>query len=1178
MRHWIYRDGFPNPIDGRRPASYWYTSKKVGTRQQELLAEEERDSLELVNRLREDVKRWRKAQYRGASAVTRDLLAHWTREDRLRRMFFCQIEAAETLIYLLELGIPGRLAATGYKTFEVDSTLLTTLLAGNRPLFAAESDTNWPRLVDPSENPDELALRRLGCKMATGSGKTAVMAMLISWAFLNRARNPATTHFPNGVLICAPNVTVKERLQVLRPEHPWNSYDYFDLVPNKYKDQLATGKILITNWHALALKNEHRDGDASYRVVQKGDETADAFTRDRLGEIAARLPVLVLNDEGHHCWRPSLAGTSEDALKDLTKEEKDRLKEEQEEARVWLAGLDRINNCGLLGKTDEGRLRPGVLACVDLSATPFYLANSGYPEGSPFPWLVSDFGLVDAIECGIVKIPRLPVADDKAKKDEAGRPLPKYFRLWRNIIEHLGVHERVGKRPMPGAIYKHAQGALLTLASQWKERFDKMQRDSEDRYFIPPVMIVVCDNIDIADIFYQKISGEHVEVVPDEAKPNVLVERTVYGDSEILKEFQNESRAKRTVRIDTKLLAKIETEEGETKDEAAKALREVITSVGKRGGPGEQVRCVVSVSMLTEGWDANSVTHILGVRAFGSQLLCEQVVGRGLRRMNYNVDAETGLLPAEYVDVYGIPFSLIPFKGRPKDEKTDDPIYHRIFTVKERAVYLIRFPVVESYTYDVRESGIQCDIDTVPGMEVKEEPTTVYLTATRGYNDDPNPLATGDFVPQTREEYHKTVRPQQVIFRIAQLIVEDLIAGATGPGADATNAAKARGLARHQVFPEVVKILQQYIDRKVRFAPGVDVRELALERYAQQVRELVREGITAAVASKEYPLLPVPNRYQPYVTTDDVEDQTVRPIVRLTKSHLNAAILMSGDEEKAIDVLEDLDCVECFAPNSRKIGMTIPYRYNDAPLRYEPDFVVRLRGGKMLVLEIKGMAGLIHDPNQIAAKNAAAAKWVEAVNNVKEYGQWRFVYCDDATRLRSMILEQAPTATADSLPFRSVTPQACDYFESCVPFTSLRAAACRFGKRQAELDELATWATDWITWDKHPRFEPGMFVARVHGKSMEPEVPDGGYCLFRPPSDGGSRQGKRLLVWHSGIDDPMTSGHYTLKVYTSEELETKDGLRIRVALKSINTEFEPIVLTPKDETDVQVIGELVETL
>ncbi|HEX4166800.1 MAG TPA: DEAD/DEAH box helicase family protein, partial [Bryobacteraceae bacterium] len=378
-RHWIYRDGFPDRINGRRPASYWYTSKKLGTRQQDLLAEEERDELELVNRLRVDVKRWREAKYRGASTVTRDLLLYWTGKDRSRQMFFCQIEAVETVIYLLELGIPGRLTATGYKTFEVDQALLTNLLAGKRPPFAAEGDTNWPRLVDPSENADDVPLRRLGCKMATGSGKTAVMAMLITWAFLNRARNTASTHFPNGIVICAPNLTVKERLQVLRPEHPWNSYDYFDLVPNKYRDYLATGKILIMNWHALALKNEHREGGDTYRVVQKGVESVDAFTKDRLGELVERLPVLVLNDEAHHCWRPNLASSSEEALKALTKEEKDRFKEEQEEARVWLAGLDRINNCGLNGRTEDGRLRPGVLACVDLSATPFYLANSGHP-------------------------------------------------------------------------------------------------------------------------------------------------------------------------------------------------------------------------------------------------------------------------------------------------------------------------------------------------------------------------------------------------------------------------------------------------------------------------------------------------------------------------------------------------------------------------------------------------------------------------------------------------------------------------------------------------------------------------------------------------------------------------------------------------------------------------------
>lgn len=1180
-RHWIYNGGVPDIANDRRPASYYFTTKKVGSGQQDLYAEEERDDLELVNRLRKDVERWRSSGYRGASAVTRELLAYWSREDRPRRMFFCQLEAAETLIYLLELGLPGRLSASGYKNFDVDASLLSTLLAGDKPSFAAQDNANWPRLVDPTGRPDELSLRRLGCKMATGSGKTAVMAMLITWAFLNRARNPANTQFPNGVLVCAPNLTVKERLQVLKPEHPWNSYAYFDLVPAKHRDSLGAGKVHVTNWHGFSPKSEHEEGGTSYRVVQKGEETNDAFAKDRLGHLADHLPILVLNDEGHHCWRPNPAGHSEEVLAALSTEERKRLDEEKEEARVWLAGLDRINNSGLLGNDDSGRSRPGILACVDLSATPFYLSNSGYPEGSPFPWLVSDFGLVDAIECGIVKIPRLPVADSASKKDDAGRPDPKYFRLWDNIKIEIDKHpnERIGRRPKPDAVYRHAEGALKTLAAQWKTRFDQMAHDADGGHFIPPVMIVVCDNTDVADVFYQHISGERVEEVPDDSKEGILVEQTVYGDSDIFAELQNEPGLKRTVRIDTKLLAKIETEEGETKDEAAKGLRELITTVGKRGGTGEQIRCVVSVSMLTEGWDANSVEFILGVRAFGSQLLCEQVVGRGLRRVSYEVNPDTGKLPAEYVDVYGIPFSLIPFKGKPKDDDgKPDPVYKRIFSIKERASFEIRFPVVESYTYDVRESGIQCDVDKLPELPVKEEPTTVYLTPTRGYNDDPNPLVTGDFVPQTREAYYATVRPQQVIFRIAQLIVEDLITGATGPGADAAKAAKAKGLARHQVFPEVVKILQKYISSgKVQFGPGLDVRELALERYANRVREFVRDGITAAVATKEHPLLPVPNRYQPFVTTDGVEDQTTWPIAKLEKSHLNAAIVRSEDERKAIDVLEELACVECYTPNSRKIGMTIPYRFDDAPHRYEPDFVVRLRGGKMLVIEIKGLKGTVHGDHEarVPAKTLAAQKWVEAVNNVKAHGQWAYVYCDKPAALRGQILAHADHGSADVLPFRSVTPKSADRFHTCVPLTSLRAAAGRFSEEQAGLNEIASWASEWITWDNHPKFEPGMFVAKVQGKSMEPEVPDGAYCLFRLPRPG-SRQGRRLLVWHSGIDDPMTSGHYTLKIYSSEKGATDDGewRHTRIVLKPINPLFDAIVLTAHDEADVRVIAEL----
>lgn len=1169
-QHWVYQGGVPQKVPGRRPAGYWYKTKKTGAAQQQLWAEEERDDLPLVNRLRADVARWRKAEYRGASQVTKDLLLHWTSPDRVRRLFFCQREAVETIIYLLELAIPGRLRSTGFQQFGVDATDLDRLLRGEKPGFdlPERQQDFYPRLVDVPEDPGLLPLRRLGCKMATGSGKTLVMAMLITWAFCNRGRNPATTTFPNAVLVCAPNLTVRKRLQVLRPESPENFYDAFDLVPAKYRELMGGGKVLVTNWHTFALKSPNREGDASYRVVDKGEETPEAFTKDRLGELAARLPILVLNDEGHHCWRPkSGAPATAAANGDLSAEERKALEEEREEARVWLAGLDRINSSGLLGSG-----QPCVLACIDLSATPFYLANSGYPEGSPFPWLVSDFGLVDAIECGIVKIPRLPVRDDTAAKDEVGRPDPKYYRLWRHINDSLAPTDRVANgRPKPEAVYREAEGALQTLAAQWKTRFDDIRAKSPGEAPVPPVLIVVCDNTEIAEVFYRKISGERVVEVPSE-DGNGTVKKVVYEGSAVQPELANSDEAKHTLRIDSELLKKIETEEGETRDEAGKALREIINTVGKRGFPGEHVRCVVSVSMLTEGWDATNVTHILGVRAFASQLLCEQVVGRGLRRMSYTPDPETGLLSPEHVDVYGIPFSLIPFKGRPKDTDGTDPVYHHIFAVPERASLEIRVPVVDSYTYDVQGCGITCDVESLEGFVVQDEPTEVYLAPTRGYQDEAVAPSPGEFVRQNRQEFYRTVRFQQVVFRLAQLIVEDLVHGAGG--ASASDLRKA-ALAKHQLFPEVVQIVRQYVDRKVTFAPGVDHRELALERYAKLLRDRVRDGILPRVAGTR--LLPIVNSYHPVTSTAEVNYRTTRPVVELTKSHLNLASVRSEWEREAIAVLEDLDFVEAFAPNDRGIGFFVPYTYNDVPALYEPDFIVRLRGGRLVMLEIKGRAGEIHDQDRVLAKNAAARKWVAAVNNAGRYGQWVFEICKEVPLLRSVL--QRHVQAAFILPFRSVQPGPGDRFRTCVPLVSLRAAAGRWSQEQQGLEQPGEWAEDWVTYETRTRFEPGMFVARVQGDSMAPEIADGAYCLFRQPR-AGSRQGRKLLVWHSGIADPHTGGQYTLKVYTSEKARAGDGdwQHTRIVLKPLNPAHQPIVLTPADEGEVRVIAEFVEVV
>ena len=1154
--HWIYREGKPFKQSGRRPASYYFKVKRTGSEQEQLFAEEERDDLPLVNRLREDVKRWRDSGYRGASKVTKDLLRHWWDPNRQRRLFFCQLEAAETLIYLLELGLTGRLGATGYRIFRVDQETIGLLLAGEEAGFEELKTTalQHPRLIDPAAEPGLIPLKRLGCKMATGSGKTIVMAMLVAWSFCNRGTNPASSQFPSAVLVCAPNLTVKNRLQVLRTEYIDNYYDAFDIVPPLYREHLNAGRVLVTNWHIFAPESEHSEGGTSYKVVDKGEESAEAFARNRLGEIAECMPILVLNDEGHHCWRPKAYETEED--EELTGEELDRLKDEEEEARVWLAGLDRINNSGLAGKD-----RQGILACVDLSATPFYLSGSGYIEGSPFPWLVSDFGLVDAIECGIVKVPRLPVRDDKEGKDEAGMPDAEYFRLWDHMLEKLNPKDFIRKRPKADSVFRESQPALTMLYSQWKKRFEEVRQATHHERPIPPVMIVVCENIELAKIFHENISGESSDDAGN-------ITRTVTS----FPELQNTETERHTFRIDTKLLAKAETEEGESQDQAARALRELINTVGARGRPGEQVRCVVSVSMLTEGWDANNVTHILGLRPFRSQLLCEQVVGRGLRRTSYSPDPKTGLLPAEYVDVYGIPFSLIPFKGKPAQPGGDsDPVYHHIHALEERQGFEIRVPVVEGYTYALRQKGIRCDVAKIPELVVNEDPTTVYLSVPKGYAEGRMDRSADEFVVQDRQEYYANVRVQQIIFRIAQDIVRALEEGQGGEKGQ---------ISRHQLFPEVVGILQEYIETRVKTAGGVDIREIAHQKHVTKIRSLLLDAIQPAAASEKAPLIPILNRFKPWLSTKDVNERTARPVVSLEKSHLNYAITMSSDEEYAIKYLESSPLVECFVSNTRHIGLQIPYEYLDNYHIYIPDFIIRLkpREGaepRYLVLEIKGGGGNL-EPNQVAAKSAAACKWAEAVSNLRKSGRWEYRICHELVRLPMILSECAGEKPERIFAWKEVEPKKRTPWVNCLPLTSLKAAAGSWSREQSSLLDAPEWAETWVRPNVELDFEKGMFIAQVQGDSMIPLIPDGSWCVFRPPR-AGTREGKILLIWHSGISDPHTGGQYTVKQYHSEKKADPDQgwYHTRIELRPKNPSYDPIVLEPRDEGEVKIIAEFV---
>ncbi|MBA2255282.1 MAG: DEAD/DEAH box helicase family protein, partial [Chloroflexi bacterium] len=580
-RHYRLRAGTAQLVDERRPSGYAPGLRTRGG--QQTLMEEEFVELPLVNDIRGRVRRWRDAGYPGATRTTLDLLRHWRSAERERRLFFCQLEAAETAIWLDE---------------------------------GPRSETS-PLPLEQQER-----YRRHCLKMATGSGKTVVMAMLIAWSALNKARQPLDRRFSDAVLVVCPNLTVKERLEVLKPSAPGNYYEGFDLVPAGLASALLNARVMVTNWHALAVPDDSRRRG----VVQRGRASAAAFANLVLrADLGSKRNLLVLNDEAHHAWRaaagsekpnghagrdaPVAAGALESAA---------GRSDEEEGARVWLNGLTLIHQARGIGRA------------LDFSATPYHLSGSGHPEGEPFGWIVSDFSLLDAIESGIVKVPRIPVDDN------SGDPLPRYLDLWEQVKGKLPKRARGSDGlSREDRLIPEIESAIATIASQWRAEFERWQGEGR---LVPPALIVVCDQTSTAERIADFIGG-----------------------GSVLAELANRAgEPERTLRIDSALLARAEEQldASGTREKAAEALRRRVATVGKSGQPGADVRCVVSVAMLSEGWDAQNVTQILGLRAFSSQLLCEQVVGRGLRRASYD-----DMSVPEYVDVYGIPFQAFPVKG-----------------------------------------------------------------------------------------------------------------------------------------------------------------------------------------------------------------------------------------------------------------------------------------------------------------------------------------------------------------------------------------------------------------------------------------------------------------------------------------------------------------------------------
>lgn len=966
-RHWELDDqGQPTQkiIENRRSAEFIMPipkpKKRKGSADQQNMvfdegkglstAEQQYETTALINSIRDKVDIWRRSdpsRWRVTPETAR-LLQHWRHHQFSGiRPFFCQVEAMETAIWLTEV------APQEGKTGEYFLNHLSN----------ANNDAN-PELM------------RFALKLATGAGKTTVMAMLIAWQTINAVRRPNSKKFTRGFLVVTPGLTIKDRLRVLQPHDPDSYYASRELVPPDLVDEVHRAKIVITNYHAFKLR-ERIDLSKGGRSLLQG-RGEDLNTLETEGQMIQRIMpdlmgmknILVLNDEAHHCYREKPEKETDD--QDLKGDDKKEAEKNNEAARLWISGLESVKR------------KLGITNVIDLSATPFFLRGSGYAEGTLFPWTVSDFSLMDAIECGIVKLPRVPVADNIT-----GDEMPMFRNLWEHIRAKMPKKGRgKGNALDPLSIPTQLQTALEALYGHYEKTYCLWEKEG---IRVPPCFIVVCNNTSTSKLVYDYISGfqrenedgsttlengrlalfrnfdEHGNPLP---RPNTLL-----IDSEQLESgeaLDDNFRGMAADEIDRFRRAIIERTGDRRQAENLtdqELLREAMNTVGRHGHLGGSIRCVVSVSMLTEGWDANTVTHVLGIRAFGTQLLCEQVIGRALRRQSYDLN-ENGLFNVEYADVLGVPFD---FTAKPVIAPPQPPreTIHVKAVRPDRDLLEIRFPRVVGYRVELPEERLTAKFNDDSVMVLT--PDLVGATETRnsgiiGERADLNLVHTGD------------VRPSQVLYELVSHLV-------------LTKYRDSNGEPQLHLFGQLKRIAREWLDSYLVCKGGTYPAQL---RY-KMLADMACERITAGIVNKfvgERPIVATLDPYNPIGSTTHVNFHTSKRDRWETdsrRSHINWVILDSDWEGEFCRVAESHPRVRSYVKN-HSLGLEVPYRYGSEMRKYLPDFIVQVDDGRgdddllRLIVEIKGYRR--EDAKE--KKLTMDTYWIPGVNYSKKYGRWAF--------------------------------------------------------------------------------------------------------------------------------------------------------------------------------------------
>ena len=900
-RHWKYdrQQRSFDLADGRRPAGYMIATP--GARQGGQDDPGQFVPIELVNLIRPRVDAWREGGYAGVSATTRALLEHWyDPEQRQYRLFFCQLEAIETLIWLAE-------APAAEKTgIEIPG--------------------------------DGGAFQRLCCKMATGSGKTIVMAMLIAWQALNKAANKQDARFSKNVLIVAPGLTVRKRLEVLQPSGKDNYYEQFGLVPDSLMPRLrAHLKVHIVNWHRLGWETEEKVAKKK-GVDKRGAKSDEAYIRQVLGDMASARNLIVINDEAHHAWRIP-AGTT---IKGVSKEQK-------EEATKWIGGLDRIH-----------KVR-GILTCFDLSATPYIPSGKRAAEDALFDWIVSDFGLNDAIESGLVKTPRVVIRDDAVPDAHTFRS--KLYHIYAANDENGNpIRDDLNRKAEPtDSLPDLIRSAYLLLGKDWLEWKKAWEAKG---HAIPPVMITVCNRIETAARVKYAFDQEYIPL-PELCKP----ELTLQIDSGELSKAEAQDEAIEIARDS-------DDDDGGDKPLTApqrrELLRRMVDTIGKPGEPGAPIQHVISVAMLSEGWDAKTVTHIMGLRAFTSQLLCEQVVGRGLRRTSYELEDMDGTFKPEYVNVFGVPFSFMPHEEPSNEPPPPAPPLTRIEPLPEREEqYGITWPQVIRVEH-VLMPRLRLDWAQVEPLAINAAniPRIAELAPTLAGKADVSKVTEIQL-----RDLGEQFRYQRLAFDAARRLF-------------AEERQQWKG-TNDVLFGQLLRIAEEFIrSDRLQITPSL-FQQSELHRrvlLALSMTSIVRHLATAIRESNTDSLRLVLDEAFPIRSTSDMRPWSTSKACELTKrSHISHCVF-DGTWEAAeaywLDRPETLDMVSAWAKNDH-LGFEVRYVFAGGVAKYRPDFLIRLSCGKTLVLEVKGQ-----DRPRDKAKRQALEEWVSAVNADGRFGAW----------------------------------------------------------------------------------------------------------------------------------------------------------------------------------------------